>query len=297
MPQPLRDAAVLVNPTAGRGKGARVGMRTLRLLRERGIAVHALVGRDADESTDLARVAVEKGTDALVLVGGDGLVHQALQVVAGTPVPVGLVPAGTGNDVARYFGVPRRDTAAAVGVIAAGGTRTVDLASANGTYFVTVLASGFDSFVNERANAMTWPRGQARYNLAVAAELRRLQSLHYTLELDGEVRTVDATLVAVGNGPSYGGGLRMCEGAVLDDGLLDVVVIRPVGRAELVRVFPRLYTGSHVTHPKYEHHRVRRVTVAAAGVVAYADGERIGPLPMTVECIPGALTVFAPPTP
>ncbi|MPZ96712.1 MAG: diacylglycerol kinase [Propionibacteriales bacterium] len=293
----MRDAAVLVNPTAGRGKGARVGMRTLRLLRERGITAHALVGRDADESADLARVAVEKGTDALVLVGGDGLVHQALQVVAGTPVPVGLVPAGTGNDVARYFGVPRRDTAAAVNVIAAGGTRTVDLASANGTLFVTVLASGFDSFVNERANAMTWPRGQARYNLAVAAELRRLQSIRYTLELDGEVRTVDATLVAVGNGPSYGGGLRMCEGAVLDDGLLDVVVIRPVGRAELVRVFPRLYAGSHVTHPKYEHHLVRRVTVAAAGVVAYADGERVGPLPMTVECIPGALTVFAPPTP
>ena len=94
-------------------------------------------------------------------------------------------------------------------------------------------------------------------------------------------------LVAVGNGPSFGGGLRITEGAVLDDGLLDVVIIKPMSKPELVRTYPRLFRGTHTTHPPYEHHRVRRVTVAAAGIVSYADGERFGALPLTVECVPG----------
>jgi diacylglycerol kinase (ATP) len=155
------------------------------------------------------------------------------------------------------------------------------------------LAAGFDSKVNERANAMSWPRGQMRYNLAVAAELRTFRPVRFALELDGVRRDVDAMLVAVGNGPSYGGGLRMCEGAELDDGLLDVVLIKPVGRVELVRVFPRLFRGTHVSHPQYEHHRVSRVSLAAPGISAYADGERLGALPMTVEAAPRALAVFA----
>ena len=124
-----------------------------------------------------------------------------------------------------------------------------------------------------------------RYNLATLAELRVFKPLPYTLELDGERSQLDAMLVAVGNGPSYGGGLRMCEGALLDDGMLDVVIIKPMSKAELLRVYPRLFKGTHVTHPAYEHHRVRRVSVAAPGIVGYADGERLGPLAdARVEC-------------
>jgi diacylglycerol kinase (ATP) len=99
-------------------------------------------------------------------------------------------------------------------------------------------------------------------------------------------------LVCVGNGPSYGGGLRITEGAVLDDGLLDVVIIKPMSKPDLVRTYPKLFKGTHVDHPQYEHHLVRSVTVAAPGIVSYADGERFGPLPLTVECAPGALTVL-----
>ena len=99
-------------------------------------------------------------------------------------------------------------------------------------------------------------------------------------------------LVAVGNGPSFGGGLRITEGAILDDGLLDVVIIKPMSKAGLVRTYPKLFKGTHTTHPAYEHHRVRSVTVAAPGIVSYADGERFGALPLTVECAPGALTVL-----
>ena len=155
-----------------------------------------------------------------------------------------------------------------------------------------MLAAGFDAIVNERANQMTWPKGQMRYNVATLAELRTFTPLSYTLELDGSPRQLEAMMVAVGNGPSFGGGLRITEGAVLDDGLLDVVLFKPMGRLELVRTYPRLFKGTHVTHPQYEHHRVRTVTVASPGIVAYADGERFGELPLTVECVPGALTVL-----
>jgi diacylglycerol kinase (ATP) len=287
------EIALLVNPSAGRGRGARAGRVAAATLREQGHRVRELLGRDAAETEDLAAAAVAGAPDGLVVVGGDGMVHLAVQHLAGTTVPLGVVPAGTGNDVARYLGVPRRDAAAAARVVARGRVRKMDLARAGSQYYATVLAAGFDSKVNERANSMTWPRGQMRYNAAVAAELGTFAPVRFSLELDGVRRDLDAMLVAVGNGPSYGGGLRMCEGAVLDDGYLDVVVIKPLGRLELVRVFPRLFRGTHVTHPQYEHHRVTRVSLAAPGIVAYADGERLGALPVTVEVAPRALTVFA----
>jgi diacylglycerol kinase (ATP) len=235
---------------------------------------------------------VRDGVESLVVLGGDGMVHLALQALAGTGTVLGVVPVGTGHDVARYFDLPRKDPVAAADRVVAGQTRTIDLARVGSRYFATVLCAGFDALVNERANKMTWPRGQMRYNLATLAELRVFRPLHYTLDLDGEQARVDAMLVAVGNGPSFGGGLRITEGALLDDGLLDVVVIRPMSRGALVRTYPELFSGTHTTHPQYEHHRVRRVTVASPGITTYADGERFGALPLTVECAPGALTIY-----
>jgi diacylglycerol kinase (ATP) len=132
-----------------------------------------------------------------------------------------------------------------------------------------------------------------RYNLATLAELRVFQPLSYTLELDGERMSLRAMMVAVGNGPSFGGGLRITEGAVLDDGLLDVVLFHPISKPDLLRTYPKLFSGTHTGHKAYEHHRVREVTIAAPGVVAYADGERLGPLPVTVTAVPGALRVLA----
>jgi diacylglycerol kinase (ATP) len=171
--------------------------------------------------------------------------------------------------------------------------RTIDLARSGSRYFVTVLAAGFDAIVNERANEMTWPRGQMRYNLATLLELRTFRPLSFTLDLDGTLLRRDAMLVAIGNGTSYGGGLRITEGAALDDGLLDVVIINTMSKNRLVRTYPKLFSGTHTGEPEYERHRVRSVTVAAPGVVSYADGERFGELPLTITCEPGALSVFA----
>jgi diacylglycerol kinase (ATP) len=288
-----RTIALLTNPTAGRGKGGRFRDAALGRLTDAGIEVTSLQGGSADEALDLARRAVADGVDALVVCGGDGLVHLGVQAVARTGVPLGVIPAGTGNDVARYFDLPRKDPVAAADRVIGGQQRVIDLAQAGDRYFVTVLAAGFDAIVNERANRMSWPKGQMRYNLATLAELRVFEPLPYVLDIDGTEHRLDAMLVAVGNGPSFGGGLRITEGAILDDGMLDVVIIKPMSKAQLIRTYPKLFKGTHVTHPQYEHHRARRITVAAPGIVSYADGERFGPLPLTLECAAGALSVLA----
>ncbi len=296
MPSP-RPIALLTNPTAGKGRSGRARDVVLARLRAAGHAVRSLAGGDADEALDLARSAVADGVAGLVVVGGDGTVHLGLQATAGTGTPLGVVPAGTGNDVARYLGLTRSDPLAAVDrvvrALATGERRTLDLARTGGRFYAGVLAAGFDAVVNERANTMAWPRGRLRYHLATLAELRTFRPLPYTIAVDGEQRQVEAMLVAVGNGPSFGGGLRICEGARLDDGLLDVVVIGPMSKPDLVRTYPRLFRGTHTRHPQYERHRARTVTVAAPGIVGYADGERIGPLPLSVECVPGAVQMLA----
>lgn len=288
-----RRLAFLTNPTSGKGRGERARLAALPRLRDAGFEVEDLIGRDAADARGLAEKAVADGVDALVVCGGDGLVHLGVQVVAETGTPLGIIPAGTGNDVARYFDLPRKDAVAAADRIIGSRVRTIDLARSGSTYFATVLAAGFDAVVNERANGMTWPRGQMRYNLATLAVLRTFRPLNYLLDLDGTERRVEAMLVAVGNGPSFGGGLRITEGALLDDGLLDVVIIKTMSKPDLIRTYPKLFSGTHTSHPQYEHHRVRRVTVATPGIVAYADGERFGALPLTIQAVPGALKVLA----
>ena len=288
-----REIALLTNPTSGKGKGAKARDAVRERLAASGASVQDLQGRDGDEALELARAAVADGIEALVVIGGDGMVHLGVNATAQSETTLGIIPAGTGNDVARYFDLPRKDPLAAADRVIRGETRTSDLARSGTTYYTTVLSAGFDAIVNERANEMTWPRGQMRYNLATVAELRTFKPLQYTLDLDGATRRLEAMLVAVGNGPSFGGGLRITEGASLDDGLLDVVIIKPMSRLELVRTYPKLFKGTHTTHPQYERHRVRQVTVASPGITAYADGERFGALPLTVVCAPSALRVYA----
>jgi diacylglycerol kinase (ATP) len=286
--------AVLVNPTSGKGRGAREGAAASARLREHGIAVDELAGADAAGAAELAVRAAGGGYDAVVAVGGDGMLNLVLQAVAGTGVPLGLVPAGSGNDFARLLGLTPHDPVAAADVVADGHVRTVDAGRVGEHWFAGVLSSGFDSNVNERANAMTWPRGRSRYNLAILAELRVFQPVPFTVVLDGEEVEREAMLVAVGNGSSYGGGMQVCPGAQVDDGLLAVTVLGRIGKPEFLRVFPKVYKGTHVEHPAVSVHAARSVGLRAPGVVAYADGERVGPLPVDVGCVPGALQVLVP---
>jgi diacylglycerol kinase (ATP) len=286
--------ALVVNPVAGKRRGERIATEAEQLLHSLGHETDRIQGDDAQHAREQLAKVVETGVDTVVVVGGDGALHDVLPVVAGRDLTLGLLPAGTGNDTARSLGIPVKDPGAALRVLLGGHIRTIDLAQSGNEYVVTVVASGFDSKVNERANAMTWPRGNMRYNIAILAELREFEPVAFSLTLDGATIEREAMLVAVGNGPSFGGGLRICEGASLDDGLLDVVIINPLSKPRLLRVFPMLYRGTHVTIPEFERHRVREVTLSSPGIVAYGDGERLGPLPMTWTSRPGALRVLVP---
>jgi len=288
---------LFVNPTAGRGRGAGAARPAADALREAGFAVRTVVGSDAADALVRAREAVGSGTGALIAVGGDGMASLALQAVAGTDTPLGVVAVGTGNDFARAAGLPVRQPAEAgrlIGEALKGGhVRDIDLGRAGERWFGSVLASGFDSRVNDRGNRMRWPAGRLKYDLAILAELAAFRPIPYRLTLDdGEPHDIEATLVAVGNGPSYGGGMRICHGADLADGLLDVTVVGECSRRTLLRVFPRLYKGTHLSHPAVTTHRVRKVALAAPDVTAYADGEPVGPLPLTAEVVPEAVRLL-----
>ncbi|MEV4813816.1 diacylglycerol kinase [Micromonospora avicenniae] len=292
--------AVLANPTAGRGRHRSLLAPLISRLAGAGREVRLLQAHSAEQAETVCRSAVAGGVAALVAVGGDGTVHRALQAVAGTSIPFGPIPAGTGNDFAADTGFPTAPLAAAeviAGALRAERSRPVDLARLTGPtgpprWYGAVLAAGFDAIVNERANRMRWPRGSRRYDLAIMVELARLRPRRYKLRLDGQPYELDAVLVAVGNCPSYGGGMRICPDADPTDGLLDVVVGGRLDRRTLIRVKPSIYQGTHLRHPLVSSYRVRTVELAAEGITTYADGERSLDLPVTVTAVPGALRLL-----
>lgn len=301
--EPPRRVALLVNPVAGGKHGTSIAATAAGRLRARGVDVEIVTGRDAAEAAEQARRCVGSGTDVLAVVGGDGLVHLALQAAAGTDTALAVLPAGTGNDFARTLGIPRRDPAAAADLILDGGRRTVDLGRSSvpddagrpaPQWFATVLTSGFDSLVVDRANRMRRPRGRMRYNIALLAELGLLRPRAFTLEADGERHELEAVLVAVGNGASYGGGMRICPQAALDDGKFSVTVVGAANRRTLLRVFPQVYRGTHVTHPLVRTFTARRIRLHTDDMRGYADGEPVGRLPLEAETVPGALRVVVP---
>lgn len=301
-----RRVVVAINPSASFGASRDVGPAVVQTLRAMGHEVTSLTEPDFESLLSSARAAVRAKPDALVVVGGDGMVNLGANVVAGTRVPLAIVPAGTGNDMARGLGLPIGDTEAAirrVGEALQGEPRVIDAmrvrwTDADGAVFerwaAGSLSAGFDAIVNERANNMRHPKGPSRYILALLAELAGLKPLRYRVTLDGELVELDALLVAVGNNVSLGGGMRITPDALLDDGLLDVMLVKPLGRIAFMRIFPRVFKGTHTTDPRVVLRRARRIRIEVdAPLVAYADGERMGPLPVELEVVPGALRVLA----
>jgi diacylglycerol kinase (ATP) len=293
-PGATRHVAVLLSPSAGRGRARAAAAGVLDALRAAGLDPQVLPATTRPDAERQAAAAVAEGTGAVVAIGGDGAAHAGLQAVAGTVTPLAVVPAGTGNDLALALGTPRDPVAAAEAAAAdllAGTVRTVDAGRTGDRWWATVLCCGFDSAVTDRANRLRWPRGPRRYDVAILAELARLRPRELILVLDGAARTLPVTLVAVGNTPWYGGGMRVCPGADPDDGFFDVTVVGPISRRELVRTRPRLTAGSHVEHPAVSVHRAARVELVGDGLSTAADGEPLAPLPAVSTCVPGALRV------
>lgn len=295
---------VAINPNASFGRASDAGPRTVELLRAAGHEVRPLVAPSYALLLERAQEAIADAPDAFVVVGGDGMVHLGVAALDGTDIPLGLIPVGTGNDAALGFDIPQHRVDDAVVLLLAalerGGIR-VDTGLATWTEdgvrhrrrFLGAVSCGFDAIVNERANAMRWPKGASRYTIALTRELARLRPIRYRVEWDGGVIEQAGALVSVANNRSIGGGMRIVPEASMTDGLLDLFLVEDLGRIAFLRLYPLVFSGRHVSDPRVTILRTRRARVEAAGVVAYADGERLGPLPIDVEIEPGSLRVLA----
>ncbi|MFC9919313.1 diacylglycerol/lipid kinase family protein [Agromyces binzhouensis] len=295
-----RRLLLAVNPSASFGRNRSIGPATARRLEAEGYVVTVLRADNFELLRREVQAAFEAGTDGLVVVGGDGMVSLGVNVLAGTQVPMGLVAAGTGNDLARALGLPHDDPEAGIEALVEALRRPpqqIDLGHMRhgglSTWFACVLSAGFDAVVNERANRMSRPHGPSRYTIALLRELATFRPRRYAITIDGVRRDQAAMLVSIANTPSIGGGMRIVPHADLADGVLDVFIVHPLSRIGLLGVFPRVFAGQHVDHPAVEFVRARRVRVEADDIIAYADGERVGPLPIEVEVVPGALRIFA----
>lgn len=293
---------LVVNPTSGKNRGMALGLEVAQRLRTAGHEVVDLSDETYAAARDRALGAIAQGLDVLAVVGGDGMVHLGAELAAETKTTLAVIAAGTGNDVARGLGLPVHDPVRAAELVTTGIPRTIDAVRhtdrhGDRHWYVGVLGAGFDSLVNERANTWAWPKGQLRYNLAIVRELPLFRPIPYVVTVDGRRHVTRAMLVVVANGPSYGGGMRVAPDARFDDGLADVVILHEISTVEFLRVFPKVFSGAHVGHPAVEVLRGASVTLEAAGIVAYADGERFGPLPLTLEVERAAVTILTPPAP
>ncbi|HTE61280.1 MAG TPA: diacylglycerol kinase family protein [Solirubrobacteraceae bacterium] len=301
-----KRVVVAINPSASFGATSAVGPALVQTLRAEGHEVQSLTEPSWIELYESAKRAVRSKPDALIVVGGDGIVNLGANLVAGTRVPLGIVPSGTGNDMARGLGIPHDNTEAAIEALATAlqnPPRVIDAARIRFTndqtglpderWFLCALSAGFDAIVNERANNMHNPKGPSRYIIALMIELTKLKPIHYRLTLDDRVIETAGVLVSLGNSVSLGGGMNITPDAKLDDGLLDVLIVKPLSRVAFLRIFPRVFKGTHITDPRVTIERAKHVRLEADGVVAYGDGERIGPLPIDVEVVPGAVRVLA----
>jgi diacylglycerol kinase (ATP) len=280
--------AIAINPTSGRGKGAVVGVKVIDYFSSQGLSYQVFSGATANQLRDeLETFLISHPCEGVISVGGDGLAHLVMQLAVPRRIPFAVMPAGTGNDIVRTLGWSLDDIYPYLHRVTGENAQQIDLGIVDSEWFAAILSTGFDSVVNERANTLAWPRGPQRYNVAIALELPRFKPIEYQIELDNQKISTEAMLIAIGNGRSYGGGMYVCPQAQLNDGLFDVMILEPVSKVEFLKVFPTVYSGTHISHPKVKVLRSAKVRLTA-DAVAYADGERIGPAPIYAECIRGA---------
>ncbi len=278
---------IAINPFSGQGRGSRVGAQVIDFFANHNLPYQVFSAPNPGTlKVEIENFLDSKSVFGVIAVGGDGLTHLILQLVVPRRTPFAAIPAGTGNDIVRSLGWSVDEIDTQLERIISTQAQAVDLGNVDSEWFAGVLSTGFDSVVNERANRLTWPRGPQRYNAAIALELPSFKPLTYEIETDSSSFQVEAMLIAVGNGRSYGGGMYICPQAQLHDGLFDIVILEPVSKLEFIKVFPQVYSGSHIHHPKVRMLRSSKVKISSSAI-AYADGERIGPAPISAECVKG----------
>ena len=282
---------VLANPTSGGGRGARVKRTLIDHLSSATIPFLDISG----SSYESAKVNLKENLAlhspwAVIVIGGDGMVHLAIQELAGSDIPLLLIPAGTGNDFARSCFLDLKDPKRVFEHAHTSKPTPIDLGRVGDRFYAAILSSGFDALVNERANRMR-TQSKRKYDLAMLLELPVFKPIEYRFDVDGKTFDTNAMLIAIANCPSYGGGMKICPQAKLNDGLLDLLVLEPVSKLELLKVFPKVYSGKHISHPKVRMLRGRNISITA-DALSYADGERIGSLPLSIEVVPNTLLTW-----
>ena len=290
---------VVSNSSAGKGKGSALASDLMKLLANNGYESKLIDCNTFIETKTLLENEIQTNRyHQLIAVGGDGLVNLCLQMVAEKPISLGVIPAGTGNDFARATGFYGKSVNEIFSIITQLEPVRIDLGKAvsveGSKWFVQVLSTGFDAIVNSLANKMTWPRGKSKYTIATILILSRFKSIPYKIEIDGRKFEQRAMLLAVANGESYGGGMRICPGASNSDGIFDILIVRPVTKIVLLTIFPKVFKGNHIPHPKIDIYKGKSLKVSGP-TVSYADGEFVSKLPLEINNIPNALTTWLAP--
>lgn len=293
---------LVANPHAGGGKARKVAHHAASRLCDRGLDIE-LVLPESFADMQRALADIEKANPHVLLAcGGDGTVNQVLQSSMRVECVLGVIPGGTGNDIARCLGItqdhidPWLDQLSEM--LHSGLSSPIDVSRIQHgdrtLWCLGVMSAGFDSAVNERADRLTFLRGTLRYVAALLLELKVFTMHTFTVTVDHTHHSGQALLVAVGNSSRYGGGMRICPDADMRDGLLDVTWVGTAPRRTVLRVFPRIFSGSHVQHPLVRTFRGQRVEIEATGAMIYADGERVGQAPVSIEVVSGGLRVLRP---
>ena len=293
------DLVVVANPAAGHGRAGRLIGKVTEGLHRLRVPHEIRVSESGPDLERIARESAEGGATIVAVLGGDGSVSLAANGVLGTGAALAVLPAGTGDDFAKAVGAGKLD--AAIGLLA--NPKTIDLDAIEVTtgaakrHYFNIAGAGFDSEVNETANGMTRKIGATgTYVVALVRTLSRFSPASFTIQVDDERLELDAMLVEIGNGRWTGGGMRVLPTAMMNDGLLDVCIVGSLSRGAFLRSFPRVFRGSHTTHPKVRMRTGTRVQVEAnRRVLVYADGELVGPLPAIFEIRPAALPVVVGP--
>ena len=287
---------VVVNPTSGKRKGSKDAQDLVSLLKSNNIDFQLINYRDLQQTKDFLQQAIlTKKFDRVVAVGGDGLINLCVQYLAQSNISLAVIPAGTGNDFSRAVGFHGKTVSQIFEILNQQSPRKIDLGSVNGSnssrWYVQVLSTGFDAKVNALANRITWLRGKSKYTIAMILILSKFNALAYEIEIDGRTYSRKAMLLSVANGETYGGGMRICPGASNSDGVLDILVVSPVSKFVLLTIFPKVFTGKHILHPKVDLLHGSVIKISAPGS-AYADGEYIAELPIEITSVKGALSTW-----
>ena len=287
---------LVVNSKAGKGRASRLAGKFEILLKSNNLPYEIINKATYEETFSEYRLSIASGKfEKVVAIGGDGLVNLCLQEVAEQNIGLSVIPAGTGNDFARAVGSYRKSVNEIFNVVRSQEPTSIDLGLVTGAFgkrwYVQVLSTGFDALVNNLANRINWPRGQMKYTLATLLTLARFKPIPYELIIDGKQFKQDFMLLSVANGETYGGGMRICPDASNSDGIFDILLVHPVSKIVLLSIFPKVFTGKHVPHPKIDIIRGKKVQLSA-DASAFADGEFVSKLPIEITNVTNALKTW-----